>query len=56
VPADVLDLLSQLARETYLSVEYGLQTIHDRSLLWMNRGHDYAAFVDAVGRSHDRGF
>ena len=21
----------------------------------MNRGHDYAAFVDAVGRSHDRG-
>ena len=25
----VLDLLSQLAGETYLSVEYGLQTIHD---------------------------
>ncbi len=56
VADDVLDLFTQLAGETYLSVEYGLQTIHDRSLIWMNRGHDYAAFVDAVGRSRDRGF
>ncbi|HEX4147274.1 MAG TPA: TIGR01212 family radical SAM protein [Pirellulales bacterium] len=56
VPDDVLNLLSRLAEETHLSVEYGLQTIHDRSLEWMNRGHDYSAFVDAVGRSQGRGF
>lgn len=56
VADDVLNLLSRLAGETYLSVEYGLQTIHDRSLVWMNRGHDYAAFVDAIDRSRDRGF
>ena len=56
VPDNVLNLLSQLAGETHLSVEYGLQTIHDRSLVWMNRGHDYSSFVDAVGRSHGRGF
>lgn len=56
VPDDVLDLLARFAQRTYLSVEYGLQTIHDRSLEWMNRGHGYAAFTDAVARSRGRGF
>ncbi|HVA50800.1 MAG TPA: TIGR01212 family radical SAM protein [Pirellulales bacterium] len=56
VPDDVLDLLSDLAGRTYLSVEYGMQTMHDRSLVWMNRGHDHQAFVDAVERSRGRGF
>ena len=41
---------------TYLSVEYGLQTIHDRSLDWMNRGHHHDAFLDAIERSRGRGF
>jgi radical SAM protein (TIGR01212 family) len=53
---DVLDLLSEFAERTYLSVEFGLQTIHDRSLDWMNRGHHYDAFLDAVERSRGRGF
>jgi radical SAM protein (TIGR01212 family) len=56
VPADVLDLLEELAGRTYLSVELGLQTIHNRSLDWMNRGHHYDAFLDAVERSRGRGF
>ena len=53
---DVLDLLEQLAATTYLSVEYGLESIHDRSLQWMNRGHGHDALVDAVERSRGRGF
>jgi radical SAM protein (TIGR01212 family) len=56
VPQDVLDLLSELAERTYVSVEYGMQTIHDRSLDWMNRGHHHDAMVDAVARSRGRGF
>jgi radical SAM protein (TIGR01212 family) len=56
VPDDVLDLLSEMAERTYLSVEYGMQTMHDRSLDWMNRGHHHDAFLDAVERSRDRGF
>ncbi|HEX7376668.1 MAG TPA: TIGR01212 family radical SAM protein [Pirellulales bacterium] len=56
VPNDVLDLLSELAVRTYVSVEYGMQTMHDRSLAWMNRGHGHAAFLDAVERSRGRGF
>lgn len=56
VPDDVLDLLSELAERTYVSVEYGMQTMHDRSLTWMNRGHGHDAFLDAVARSRGRGF
>lgn len=56
VPDDVLDLLQELAGRTYLSVEYGMQTMHDRSLDWMNRGCHHDAFVDAVARSRGRGF
>ena len=56
VPDEVLDLLQEIAQRTYLSVEYGMQTIHNRSLDWMNRGHHYDAFLDAVERSRGRGF
>lgn len=56
VPDPVLDLLSELAGRTYLSVEYGMQTIHDRSLDWMNRGHHHDSFLDAIERSRGRGF
>src|SRR5690606_13123430 len=51
VPDDVLELLDELGRKTYLSVEYGMQTMHDRSLDWMNRGHHHDAMIDAMSRS-----
>lgn len=56
VPEDVLDLLEEFAQKTYLTVEYGLQTIHNKSLDWMNRGHHHDAFLDAMDRSVGRGF
>lgn len=56
VPDEVLDLLTELADDTYLSLEIGVQTIHERSLMEMNRGHKYDVFPDAVRRSRDRGF
>jgi radical SAM protein (TIGR01212 family) len=52
---DALDLLAELSRSTWLTVEYGVQTIHDRSLDWLNRGHRHDASVDAVLRSRQRG-
>jgi radical SAM protein (TIGR01212 family) len=33
-----------------------MQTMHDRSLDWMNRGHHHDAFLDATERSRGRGF
>lgn len=56
VPPPVLDLIAELAERTYVSIEYGMQSMHDRSLDWMNRGHHHAAMIDAMERSRGRGF
>jgi uncharacterized protein len=53
---EVLDLLTDFAQRAFLSVEFGMQTLHNRSLDWMNRGHHHDAMVDAVQRSRGRGF
>ncbi len=56
VPDEMLALLTNVAARTHLTVEYGMQTMHDRSLVWMNRGHDHQATIDAMQRSVGRGF
>lgn len=55
VDEDKLFLLEQLAREHFILVEYGLQSVHDRTLKRINRGHDYACFLDAVKMTAGRG-
>src|SRR5205807_1519815 len=55
VPDPVLDLLEEYARDRFVCLELGLQSRHDRSLDWMNRGHHYDAFVDAAARCGGRG-
>jgi radical SAM protein (TIGR01212 family) len=55
VPDPVLDLLQAYARRTYVAVEYGLQSIHDRTLECVNRAHGSGEFVDAVHRTAGRG-
>ena len=54
VPDDVLDLLEEMARETYLWVEYGVQSVHDDTLDRIKRGHTFAEFVNAVERTQRR--
>lgn len=54
LPDDVLDYLAELNQRTYLTIELGLQTIHEKSLAFLNRGHDLATFTDAVERLRKR--
>lgn len=56
VPDDVLDLVDEFAAKTYVSLELGVQTIHDASLEWMNRGHKNDASMDAMQRVQGRKF
>jgi radical SAM protein (TIGR01212 family) len=56
LPGPILDLLSEYRQRTFVGLEIGLQSMHDRSLAWMNRGHDVACFLDAVERCTGRGF
>ncbi|HAP66471.1 MAG TPA: TIGR01212 family radical SAM protein, partial [Nitrospinae bacterium] len=42
--------------KTYLWLEIGLQSIHNRTLKFINRGHTFEQFLDAVERAKNRGF
>ncbi|GAM08709.1 putative protein [Geobacter sp. OR-1] len=55
LPGDVLDLLTEYSRETYLWLELGLQSSSDRILTEINRGHDSACFTEAAERCVGRG-
>jgi radical SAM protein (TIGR01212 family) len=50
-----LDYLAQLAQEKYVAVEYGVESCYDRTLLRINRGHDFAAAVRAIEATARRG-
>ena len=54
VPNDVLDLISDLSRNTYLWLELGLESMYDRTLRWVNRGHGLREFVDTAERCKRR--
>lgn len=42
--------LQGLAKQTYLTVELGLQTIHDKTAKSFNRGYDFSCFEDTFFR------
>ena len=47
VDDDKLKLISSFTKDYYTWVEYGLQSVHDKTLKRINRGHDYKCFLDA---------
>lgn len=55
VDEDKVALLADLAREHFILVEYGLQSVHDRTLEFINRGHDLACFRRALDLTVGRG-
>ncbi len=55
VPDNVLDLLAELNKKTFVWLEMGLQSAHDRTLDLINRAHSAAEFFDAVERAKARG-
>ena len=55
LPDDVLELLSQLNKKTFMWVELGLQTIHDETSRAMNLCHALADYDDAVRKLAARG-
>lgn len=54
LPDDVIDCLAELNDKTYFWLELGMQSMHDKSLVLLNRRHDHACFIDAVQRAKQR--
>lgn len=55
VDEPVLKLIESYAKTHLIWIEYGLQSIHDKSLALINRGHDLQCFKDAVDATLNRG-
>lgn len=51
---DVLDYLEELSKRTFLTVELGLQSIHDKTSKLINRGHTLEEFDNMVNKLRER--
>ena len=50
LPNDVCEYLADIAQRTVLTVELGLQTVHDTTASLINRGHTFADFLNGYER------
>lgn len=56
LPDDALELLTEIARDHYVCLELGLQSMDDDILTNINRGHTLEDFVRATRRAEGRNF
>lgn len=52
---ETMDYLAELSQRTYLTVELGLQTVHDATAERINRCHTYSEFEEAFQALKSRG-
>ncbi|HEX3039264.1 MAG TPA: TIGR01212 family radical SAM protein [Caproiciproducens sp.] len=53
--AETMDYLAELSAGTYLTLELGLQTVHDSTATKINRGHTYDEFLHSYRELKARG-
>lgn len=51
---DVLNLLDEFSKKTFLWIELGLQTIHEKSAEYINRGYDLKLFEEKINELNKR--
>lgn len=54
ITEETLEYLSQLNKKTFLTVELGLQSMHNKTLSLINRGHDLENFQVMVKKLQER--
>ncbi len=54
LPDDVIDYLSELNKRTDLTIELGLQTIHESTSKLINRGHTLKSFEEAIKKLRNK--
>ena len=55
MPEPLLDYLSELNHQTFLLVEYGVESANEDTLRRIHRGHTFAQSIDAIRRTAERG-
>ncbi len=54
VDAENIRMIEEIAQRTFVSLEFGVESIYDDTLRRVNRGHDYAAFLKAMDLTRGR--
>lgn len=55
VDEEKIKLFERLAKEWFVTIEYGIESIYDKTLEYMNRGHNFQSIVDAIRITKNRG-
>ena len=55
MPEPLLEYLSELAKRTFLLIEYGVESTWDKTLERIQRGHTWQESVDTIQRTHEAG-
>jgi radical SAM protein (TIGR01212 family) len=55
VDSELLDWLTVISRDYFVTVEYGIESVSDVTLKRINRGHDFATAVRAIAETAERG-
>lgn len=55
IDEEKINLLGDLSKKHFICLEYGLQSIYDKSLKFINRGHTYKDFLNALQLTINRG-
>ncbi len=51
MPPALLQYLEELSHHTFILIEYGVESIYERTLRRINRGHTWADSIDAIRRT-----
>ena len=55
VDGEILDYLAELNETVFVTLEFGIESCYDETLLKINRGHDFKTTVNAFSESKKRG-
>lgn len=55
VDAGKIALIQSLTEKYFILIEYGMQSMYDRTLEYINRGHNYNTFLNALELTKNRG-
>lgn len=55
MPQPLLDYLAELAKRTFVLVEYGVESTSEKSLERIQRGHTFQTSIDTIERTHAAG-
>ncbi len=55
ISSDILDLIAEISAKNYLWLEYGVESIHDKTLERVNRKHTYSDFIESYFAAKELG-